>query len=285
MRLGVCTTDFQRDTADAIFAKAAGFGFECVQLSLDSVAECGFVADKQCEFPGEIPGEALDAIRKASEKYHLPIVSMNGTFNMAHPDEQVRREGLRRFAGLMEIAKELGRPMVSLCSGSRNPNHLWRTHPDNVTEAAYRDMLECMKRCAEMAEKADVTLAIETEAANVIRTPQTAARVLRDVGSGKLKMILDCANLFLPGRACREFAKDTLDEAFYWFGYDIALAHGKDIRPGKGISFCATGLGIVDFPHALRLLKQYGFEGDMVLHGIYEDGLFPGCVEFMRKIL
>ena len=94
-----------------------------------------------------------------------------------------------------------------------------------------------------------------------------------------------CANLFLPGRACREFAKDTLDEAFYWFGYDIALAHGKDIRPGKGISFCATGLGIVDFPHALRLLKQYGFEGDMVLHGIYEDGLFPGCVDFMRKIL
>ena len=283
MKLGVCTTDFEKDSAEAIFARAAGYGFECVQLSLGGIEECGFEADKVIEFPGRVSPAAVKAILGAAQRHGVDIAAVNGTFNMAHPDGEVRKEGIRRFGELLETVQDLGSPMVTLCSGSRNRAHLWRPHPDNGTEEAYKDMLESMKRCAEMAEKAGVTIVIETEASNVIRTPAIAARTIRDVGSPRLKMILDCANLFLPGRACRELAKDTLDEAFYHFGYDIALAHGKDIRPGRGVSFCATGQGIVDFRHALEMLRAYGYRGDMILHGIFEDDLFPGCAEFMRE--
>jgi len=285
MRLGVCTTDFDRAPAEAIFQKAASFGFDCVQLALDSISECGFEATGECEIPVSVPESSLAAIRAASEKYHLPIAVMNGTFNMAHPDPQVLRDSLHRFPGFLDMAMALQCPMVSLCSGTRNAAHLWRPHPDNTTPEAYQTMLAAMKEVTREAEKRNIVLAIETEASNVISTPEIAYRTLQDVGSPNLNIILDCANLFLPGQAYRLNARASLDKAFYWFGSQIALAHGKDIHPGSGISFCATGHGMVDFPHALHLLRTYGFTGDMMIHGVYEDALFPAAQRYMRDLI
>ena len=91
------------------------------------------------------------------------------------------------------------------------------------------------------------------------------------VSSDKLKMILDCANLFHAGRAHPEFVRETLDAAFEAYGNDIVIAHGKDIREGDGIEFCGTGRGIVDFAYTAKLLEKWNFTGGMFLHGIYDE--------------
>ena len=89
------------------------------------------------------------------------------------------------------------------------------------------------------------------------------------IGSDKLKMILDCANLVHRGEAHPENVKSVITHAFEVYGKDIVIAHGKDIREGDGIDFCGTGEGIVDFRLTADLLRQYGYAGDMFLHGIY----------------
>lgn len=288
MRTGVCTTDFESDnrptlSANRLFEKIRTFGFECVQFAFSSVAESEFTPSGQIEIPDKITPAALHAAANAAEHFDLPIEVINGTFNMAHPDAEVRKEGIRRFELLTKAARNLGAKYISLCSGTRFAEHLWTYSPDNRTDSAWNDMLDTIKRATELAERENITLAIESEAANIIDTPENARRVMDEVGSKNLRMILDCANLFHAGRAHPEYVRETIKNAFENFGNDIVIAHGKDIREGDGIDFCGTGHGIVDFPYTARLLREYGYTGDMFLHGIYDEEDMAGALAHWKK--
>ncbi len=286
MRIGLCSTDIEYVLpARDLFRKIAAMGYESVQLAFASVAECGFTPSAHIEIPGRVSDEAISAIRAAAEETGLAIGAVNGTWNMAHPDAAIREEALDRFEGFLQAVAALNCPIVSLCSGTRSRVGLWTADEANESEDAWQDMLSGMRRAAALAEKYRITLAIETEASNIISTPERARRVMDEVGSPNLKMILDAANLFHKGEAKPGNVRRALDRAFEYFGRDIVLAHGKDIREGDGIEFTGTGFGIVNFPYMVRLLREYGFEGDMMLHGIYDESAMPGCREFMEDCI
>lgn len=282
MRIGLCTTDIPYALpAQRLFEKVAALGYDAVQLAFASVAECGFTPSAHIEIPESVCESAIDAIRAASMQTGVAIGAVNGTWNMAHPDKAVRDEALRRMDGFLEAVAALGCPIVSLCSGTRSPLHLWHDDPANKTAAAWTDMLDSMKRASALAEKYGIILAIETEAGNIIDTSEKARRVMDEVGSPNLKMVLDAANLFHAGEASAQNMRPRLDEAMKFFGRDVVLAHGKDIKAGDGIEFCAAGFGIVDFPYMIRSLRALGFEGDMMLHGIENGADLAPCREYM----
>ena len=275
-KCGVCSTDFESAAhtpyaAEVLFRKMKERGFEAVQFAFSSIAETEYTPNGQIEIPAVIPSAAIRAVAECAETYGIPVEVINGTFNMAHPDRDIREEGIRRFEILCRAAKELGAKYISLCSGTRNADHLWSPHPDNDTQEAWNDMLDTVSRCTKIAEEYGITLAVESEASNIISTPERARRLMDTVGSPNLKMILDCANLFHAGEAHKENVREILEHAFALYGDDIVLAHGKDIREGDGIDFCGTGLGIVDFAYTAALLEQYDFTGNMFLHGIYDE--------------
>ncbi|MBQ3223298.1 MAG: sugar phosphate isomerase/epimerase [Clostridia bacterium] len=286
MRIGLCTTDFKDAMPAAqLFAKMKAMGYETTQLAFRSVSECNFTEDNQIEIPESVSEEAIAAILAASNETGVDISAVNGTWNMAHPDKAVREEGLRRFPGFCKAVRAVGAPIVSLCSGSRSLEGLWRYHPETQSDEAWADMAESMKRAAKIAEEYGLILAIETEANNTIDTPEKARRIMDETGSPALKMILDCANLFHPGTASPETMRPTIDCAMREFGKDVVIAHGKDIRPSEGIDFCGTGFGIVDFPYMVQKLTEAGFSGVMALHGIYKEDDMPICLEFMKNAI
>ncbi len=283
MRIGVCNTDLSVMPADEQFALMAKLGFRVAQISLAMIAETGFADDGVFEIPRSVAPEVIKTICAASKRYDVEIISVNGTYNMAHPEKVVRDEGLARFEGFAEAVSAMGVKYISLCSGTRFSEQLWTYHPDNESQAAWEDCVASMRGVCAIAERLGLTLAIETEASNVINTPEKARRIMDTVGSPALKMIIDCANLFHIGQAKRENVTAVMENAFACFGKDIVMAHAKDIREGDGIDFCATGEGIVDFPLFLRLLKQYGYEGDMLLHGIYDVSKMNAGIEVIRN--
>ncbi|MBQ7300401.1 MAG: sugar phosphate isomerase/epimerase [Clostridia bacterium] len=273
---GVCSTDFESAahapySTAVLFEKMKERGFEAVQFAFSSIAESDFTPTGQIEIPAIIPDAAICAVQANAEKYGIPVKVINGTFNMAHPDKEIREEGIRRFHVLCRASKQLGAAYISLCSGTRNPDNLWAPHPDNDTDAAWEDMLDAVSNCTRIAEQYGIVLAVESEASNIISTPERARRLMDTIGSPNLKMILDCANLFHAGTAHPKNVRATLDHAFALYGQDIVLAHGKDICEGDGIAFCGTGRGIIDFAYTAKLLADYGFLGDMFLHGIYDE--------------
>lgn len=289
-RTGICTTDLTVRSAEDMFSTISNMGYKAVQFGFSTVMDTMYTADGNIEIPdcGEMKKAApyaIDNIRAAADKYGIDIPAVNGTFNMAHPESGVRLEGLGRFEGFAAASRELGARIITLCSGTRCRTHLWTNDPSNDTDEAWRDMIDSMKRAAEIAEKYEMTLAVETEVSNIVSSPEKARRMMDEVGSPRLKMILDAANLFPAGTAHKENVRKYLDTAFEYFGHDIVLAHGKDIRDSDGIDFCGTGDGIVDFEYMARLMEKSGFSGDMVLHGIYDEDKMVGAREYWERCI
>lgn len=285
MQIGICTTDFGLMPADELFGKVRSMGFSSVQLAFGTVRECRFEPDGACEIPAELPDGAAARIADAAARHGVRIACVNGTFNMAHPDPAVRRACAARFGGFARAVRAVGCGAVSLCTGTRNAGSLWSPHPDNGTDAAWADMFEVMRQLVAVAEAEDLVLLVEQEASNVVDAPERARRLLDDIGSDRLKMIMDCANLFRAGEAVPERVRPVIGRAFDAFGGDVRLAHGKDLLEGPGLSFCGAGEGIVDFPYMLERLKGAGYGGDMILHGIRSEARMPAARAFIEDLI
>jgi len=288
VKIGVLTSEFTKSgpmPAEALFAKIKRFGFGAAQLSFSSVSEMEYASNGQYEIPGEISDCAICVIAGASKRHDVPITVCSGTFNMAHPDALVRGEGIKRFELLAKSAKQLGCGMVSLCSGTRCESHLWTFHKDNDTKEAWEAMIGTMKKAAKIAESHGIVAAVETEMANIVNSPEKARKMMDETNSPNIKMIMDCANLFPAGKAKKENVHGIMRHAFELFGGEAVIAHGKDIAESEGIKFCPTGEGIVDFGLFFELLGQYGYKGDMLLHGIYDEGKIARAYGLIENIL
>jgi sugar phosphate isomerase/epimerase/pimeloyl-ACP methyl ester carboxylesterase len=274
MRLGIFAKAFVRpNLADALDAVVA-CGLDCVQFNFSCVG--------LPSLPEKIDRGVVSAAACELKRRHLAVAAVSGTFNMIDPDPARRREGLRRLGGIAASCAGLGAPLVALCTGARDPHDMWRAHPQNDSAAAWRDLQVSMREALKIADEHGVCLGVEPETANVVNTAEKARRLLDEMGSPRLKIIMDAANLFRPGQGAR--MAEILEEAFALLGPDIALAHAKDFRDGAEVAHVAAGRGMLDWPRLLRLLRGAGFDGPLLLHGLAEEEV-KTSVAFLRQEL
>src|SRR5690606_26197728 len=108
-----------------------------------------------------------------------------------------------------------------------------------------------------------VVLGVETEVGNTVNTVIKARRLLDEVGSSSLKIIMDAANIFQKGELPR--MREKLDEAFELLGNDIVLAHAKDLDRDGEAGHVPAGLGKLDYPYYLHKLNESGYQGSIIL--------------------
>jgi sugar phosphate isomerase/epimerase len=124
-----------------------------------------------------------------------------------------------------------------------------------------------MEVAVAIAEEFDLLLGIEPETANVVDSAARAQRLLREMRSASLTIVLDPANLFGPEDLPRQRA--LLDDAFDRLGPHIVLAHAKDVRVSAGaIRHVAAGTGRLDYPFYLTLLHSVA--APLIVHGLAE---------------
>ena len=131
---------------------------------------------------------------------------------------------------------------------------MWRRHPDNDTPEAWDDLVVSMRQAIEVAEEYQVTLAFEPEVANVVDSAIKARRIIDQIGSPYLKVVMDGANIFHTGELPR--MREILDEAFTLLGEHIAFAHAKDLDRDGEAGHLAAGKGLLDYDQYLSLLQR-----------------------------
>jgi sugar phosphate isomerase/epimerase len=257
MELGIFAKTFRRPDARATLEAVRALGLGCAQFNF----ECAGLSS----MPEEVPPSTVAAVAAAARDTCVRLAALSGTFNMAHPEPEVRKRGVLRLRVVTQAAAQLNIPYVTLCTGTRDPENMWRAHPDNRSDQAWADLLESMEQALPLAAEAGIALAIEPEHANVV-SDADRARVLLDVfGVGdRLRVILDPANLWEGNRP----QHDVLYEALDLLGADLAIAHAKD-RAADGKT-CALGRGVVDFDTYFGLLRSVGFTGPVIMHGFEE---------------
>lgn len=254
---------------------------------LDRVAGLGIRAvsyDALClglpSMPDAIDPAQIGQVRQALAVRGLWMASLSATWNMAHPDPAERARGLTQLEVLAASAHSFGTNLLTLCTGTRSTASMWRYHPDNETPEAWADMRATMERAIAIAEGYDIRLGIEPEVANVVSSPRKARRLLDEMGSERLTIVMDGANIFPAGTLPRQ--REILDGAFDLLGDDIGMAHAKDLTRDGAAGNVAAGRGLLDYGYYIALLKQSGFDGAVVLHGLTAEQA-PGCVAFLRS--
>jgi sugar phosphate isomerase/epimerase len=212
----------------------------------------------------------------------LDLAAVSGTFNMIHPDVSIRRDGLRRFKELVGACAKMDAPVITLCTGTRDSENMWRRHPANDSADAWKDLLAGLSEVLPLAEANQITLGVEPEPSNVVASAHKARRLLDELKSPRLKIVMDAANLFRVEDLTR--MRETLDKAFDLLGRDIVLAHAKDIQLASELRYVAAGKGSLDYDHYISLLNACGFAGSLILHELKESEV-PDCVAFMREKL
>jgi sugar phosphate isomerase/epimerase len=258
MHLGIFTTVFERPTRESTYAAVRAAGFDCVQLSLTSA---GLAA-----LPDQIDPAVAARIGRAAAESGVANSAVSGTYNMIDPDPAKRELGLRRLRAIAQACPAMGSSIVTICTGTRDPENMWRRHPDNDTPEAWRDLIAETRKAVAIAEAAGVVLAFEPERANVARNAAQGRALLDEIGSLHLKVVVDAANVIDPEHLDRQAA--DLDRAFELLGDHIVIAHGKDLGPNE--KFMAAGEGFVDYERYLGLLEAIHFTGPLILHTLTE---------------
>ncbi|HEV2662933.1 MAG TPA: sugar phosphate isomerase/epimerase [Ktedonobacteraceae bacterium] len=272
MQLGIFAKTFDRPTVEEVFDAVRVHHLDCVQFNMTCA---GLSA-----LPDAIEPSLSARISTAATRSGVEIAAVSGTYNMIHPDREVRQAGLRSLRVLASACKDMGTSIITLCTGSRDVDNMWRWHPDNASPQAWSDLLDSLEAALRIAEEEQVTLAFEPEQANVVNSAAKGHALLAAMQSPRLKVIIDPANLIVA--AHKHEMRQVLDEAFDLLGEHIILAHAKD--RGEDDTFRVAGEGMLDYDQYMHLLRSITFEGPLILHGLSEAQV-DGALRFVRSKL
>jgi sugar phosphate isomerase/epimerase len=140
---------------------------------------------------------------------------------------------------------------------------MWKYHPENTSESAWRDLREELDYALAAAAGAGIKLGVEPEPGNVVSNAKTARRLLDEVRSQRLGIVLDAANLL--SAETLSLQDNLIRAATELLRNDILLAHAKDINAAGQV--VAAGEGAVHLREFVAALRAAGFDGALIGHG------------------
>jgi sugar phosphate isomerase/epimerase len=301
MQLGIFAKTFQRPTLDETLDAVVAHGLTHIQFNMS----CLGVAT----LPDRLEESSCIWIARSLSERGLKMAAISGTFNMCDPDATNVQNNLRRLDLLAAACRWLDTRIITLCTGTRNPVEMWHGHPENVRKQTWESLVETVKQACKIADRNEVTLAFEPEVHNVVNSVTKARRLLDEVGSPWLKVVIDPANLPIPHSdiflltdhmynkknfdskwvesavsvsepLLKSDMDELFDEAFDWLGPEIVLAHAKEPRLNE---VWPNLMKLLDKDAVQRLqqrvfyspyfdrLKKIGFDGAIVIHGLKES--------------
>ena len=264
MRLGIFAKTYDRPDVASCLQAVADAGIPATQFNL-SVAGLPTIPD------APVPDAVIHQIRAAAGHAGVALAAISGTFNAAHPNPAHRQAHLDRFPHLCAAARNLQIDIITLSSGSRDPDDMWRWHPDNTTPQAWADSRTTLQVLAALAEDFGLTLAVEPEHSNVVATAEQAIMMLDQVGSPALNIVYDAANLLDPDGYDTAAAADAISRDIATLGHQIVLAHAKELIAHRAPA--APGTGMLPWPLIVQTLHEAGFDGTLITHGLPETSV------------
>jgi sugar phosphate isomerase/epimerase len=241
-QLGVLTSEFPRSSLSDALDAVSRHGIPAVQFQLGSAVPA--IPIQTSLLRGlDVLGEHVndDLCKEIAEQLadrKITMAAVDGTFNMVHPDKERRGAGLSHLRKLISSCYTLGTSVVTLCTGSM-ADIMWERVPENDGAEAWAELVTSMKEAARAAEEHGLNLAFNPEVNNIVTSAEKARRIIDDVGSSHIKVLLDPANIFQAGQLPQ--MSEKLDGAFALVADDIALAHAKDLDHDGEAGHLAAG--------------------------------------------
>lgn len=165
-------------------------------------------------------------------------------------NEVIRKDSVRYLSGAIDNAVKLGAPYVSLCPGMALKG-------ENL-KVAWAQLRKSFTELVRYVEDKPVTLIIEPAnrfETNLILTAIDALRMINEIGSGKLGILLDIGHMNLNGEDFKETIETIARLENVPFHIHI------DDNYGDADAHLIPGEGGIDFSSLARALKVIDYQG------------------------
>ncbi len=243
MDVGVVTRSFgqlsNEETADLLAAK----GFRWTELCFSQTDSKYWVYNGRSDL-SDMTDARSQAIVETYRSRGVEVPVLGVFTNLIEPDAGEREQNLAYFERMMQIAAANGIPtVVTECGfipGSRG-----------VDADIYEDVFERLKASfrwlLERAETYDLDVALEPCVIDIVPSAKRTADFIAQLGSPRVKVLLDPANLI---------ANSSEEDMFRHLTPHIAYFHGKDrkVNDRRGR---LVGDGDVNWPVFLKLYHTH----------------------------
>lgn len=216
-------------------------------------------------------------IKKQLDEYDLHVSVLGCYINPVAEDKDTLNTLLTRFKNFIHYAKDFGADVIGTETGSKP------TYEQAHSEENYLYFLENLRPLVKEAEALGVTIGIEPVYAGTIYSPQRMKRLIEDISSDNLGVILDVSNMTYP--QTRHMQCDIINDSFDLFGDKIKAIHLKDFvfEDGKK-RFTVAGTGELMTELIFDRLSALSHTPEIILDEtkleLYEDSLIS-----LRNIL
>ena len=245
MNIGIRLHDTAPGTLGERLAFARAQGFSCAHVALSKVLD-DFAME---EAPEKLTEDYALRVRKAFDASGMECAVLGCYLNLADPNPERRAQTQEIYKAHLRFAAKIGARVVGTETYA-NPESVF-SEPALQSEEAFQLLMDSLKPVVRCAEECGAVLAVEPVWCHIISTPERAARMLEELPSENLQIILDAVNLIAPEKADR--AENIIRNAISLLGSRVRILHMKDyvMTPGGEMDACACGLGSMKYEQLL----------------------------------
>ena len=244
MNIGIRLHDTAPGTLRERLCFAREQGFTCAHVALSKVLD-DFSME---EAPDRLTEEYAVRVRQEFSDSGLECAVLGCYLNLADPNAERRKKTQEIYKAHLRFAARIGARTVGTETYA-NPES--RFQDPARSEDAFRLFIDSLRPVVRCAEETGAVLAVEPVWYHIISTPERAVRMLEEIPSENLQIILDAVNLISPDRA--DHAEDIVRDAVSLLGDRVRILHMKDyvISAGGEMEACACGLGSMRYEKLL----------------------------------
>ena len=222
------------------------------------------------ELQDELGEEDCRRVRRLYESEGMALVQMGLGFSecLFHPDAEERRRCVETIGRGIELARQMEADICLFRTGSLNPAGPYSPSPENRRPECYQRLVESLAVIARKAESVGQRAVLETHQLTILDSPETNRRVLEEVGSDQLGVVMDAVNHFQSLFHVYD-STARLHEIFDVMGQLCPVGHCKDLSVDSGLVLHireeVPGEGELDVSTLLRRWQDLDPEASMLL--------------------
>jgi D-psicose/D-tagatose/L-ribulose 3-epimerase len=255
MRLGAST-----------FIWTSPFGDDRLELCTH-VAELGFDTIEICiEDPARVSGAAVAEAAAAAGIGVLVCGAFGPARDASHEDAAVRAEALAYLRTCVDIAEEVGSPIV--VGPMYAPTGQTRMLSDDLRRAQWERAVGTLREAAEYAGARGVDLAIEPLnrfETDLVNTTEQGVQLCRDIDRPNVGLLLDAFHMNIEEKSLAEAIRVT--------GPFVRHFHACENDRGT------PGSGHVEWSEVFAALDEIGYDHDVVI-----ESFTPDITEIARAV-
>ena len=221
MDIGIRLHDTKPGTLGERLGFAAEQGFSCVQLAMGKAVP-GF---RMNEAPKLLTEELAAEVRRELARTEIGCAVLGCYLKLAQMNEEEARRVREIYEAHLRFAVQIG----AGCVGTETPPADGAGGKDCRAEEYYRLFLDRVRPVVRAAEENGAILGIEPVCTHIVYDTARAERLLEDLGSDSVRIILDAVNLV--DSAHTEEAGDLIRDAVRRLGDRVCVLHMKDFVP------------------------------------------------------